>query len=105
MSNHDFRTEEPVWVRYGEYIGSGSDKFYEVRIDLADDGSFVITRRWGRRPDTGVGQIKTETRHSIYVAQRVALEYFGAKVTKGYREVERPYAASNHVGRIYGHEN
>jgi predicted DNA-binding WGR domain protein len=99
MSNHDFRDQEPAWVRYAEYVGGGHDKFYEVRVDLADDGSFIITRRWGARPDTGVGQIKTEARHSMTQAVGTALTYFGAKIHKGYRECERPMAASRLVAQ------
>lgn len=95
----DFRDTEPLWVRYAEFIGGGHDKFYEVRVDLDDDGSFVITRRWGARPDTGVGQIKIERRHQVTQAQGVALTFFLAKVKKGYRECERPLAASGQVAQ------
>jgi predicted DNA-binding WGR domain protein len=102
MDTYDFRDQDPLWVRYADWISTAHDKFYEVRIDLDDSGEFIITRRWGRRPDIGVGQIKTEARHSIEVATRVALEYFNAKIAKGYREAERPYAANSQVAQGYG---
>ena len=65
MSQQDFRDQEPVWVKYAEYIGDGSDKFYEVRIDMDDNGLFYVTKRWGRRPDSGAGQIKVESSQSM----------------------------------------
>src|SRR3954463_6461265 len=101
MSTQDFRDQEPAWVRYAEFIGEGSNKFYEVRVDMDDDGAFVITRRWGARPDTGAGQIRTETRHNMTQATGTALTYFTAKVAKGYREIPRPQGAGNKVAREY----
>lgn len=94
---YDFRDQEPLWVRYAEYVGGGSNKFYEVRIDLADDGHYVVTNRWGRRPDTGSGQIKEGVANTLPMAQRMALDKFALKLAKGYRECDRPLAASGHV--------
>jgi predicted DNA-binding WGR domain protein len=95
----DFRDQEPLWVRYAEFIGSGSDKFYEVRIDLDDDGDFITTNRWGPRPDQGKGQIKTTVASSLAMAQNLALDKFRAKLRKGYTETERPLAASAQVAQ------
>ena len=97
----DFRNTEPIWVRYAEFIDSKSNKFYECRVDLDDDGSFVITRRWGARPDSGVGQIKAERRHSDLQARGTATTYFTAKLAKGYVECERPAGASIPVAKDY----
>jgi predicted DNA-binding WGR domain protein len=96
---YDFRDQEPMWVRYAEYVGGGSDKYYECRVDLADDGSFVITRRWGARPDTGTGQIKIEVRHDSTQAVGHATTLLHAKLAKGYVECERPWAAGAMVAR------
>jgi predicted DNA-binding WGR domain protein len=93
----DFRDTEPAWVRYAEYIGNGSDKYYEVRVDLGDDGLFYVTKRWGRRPDTGAGQTKVEFSTSMLHATMMAKGALIEKVRKGYRECERPYGASNKV--------
>jgi predicted DNA-binding WGR domain protein len=97
MSDHDFRDQEPVWVRYAEYIGGGSDKFYEVRIDMDDNGLFYVTKRWGRRPDTGAGQIKVESSQNMSYAMGVADGMLAEKLRKGYRLTERPRGASNKV--------
>jgi predicted DNA-binding WGR domain protein len=104
MDTPDFRDTEPVWVQYAEYIGGGSDKFYEVRIDMDDDGLFYVTKRWGRRPDSGAGQIKVESSQSMSYAMGVANGMIEEKVRKGYRVTERPYGASNKVGREYGND-
>jgi predicted DNA-binding WGR domain protein len=95
----DFRDQDPAWVQYAEFIGDGSDKFYEVRVDMDDDGDFVITRRWGARPDTGAGQIKTETRYNMTQATGTALTYFMAKLHKGYHKADRPLAANQQVSQ------
>jgi len=98
----DFRAEEPVWVRYAECIGGSHDKFYEVRIDMGDDGTFYVTKRWGRRPDAGGGQIKVEPYQNMNAAQAVALNMLNEKRSKGYRETERPFGAGQRVRREYG---
>lgn len=99
MSTPDFRNEEPVWVKYLVYVDTRSDKFYEARIDMGDDGTFYLTKRWGRRPDTGDGQIKVETFHNLNAAQRAADDIVVAKINKGYGKTERPYAASSNVAK------
>lgn len=98
----DFRFEDPVWVRYAEYIGGGHDKYYEVRIDMDDNGWFVLTKRWGRRPDSGAGQTKTEEYVTINTATQAALSMLAEKIRKGYRECERPWGAGNKVRRENG---
>jgi predicted DNA-binding WGR domain protein len=98
----DFREEEPVWVRYAEWISAKHDKFYEIRIDMDETGTFWITKRWGRRPDSGGGQVKTETRQNAGQAQSMAESYFASKVGKGYTEVERPKGASQRVVKETG---
>ena len=105
MSNHDFRDQEPVWVRYAEYVGNGSDKFYEVRIDMADSGEFVLTKRWGPRPDQGRGQIKVETFQSMSLAMGVADGQLATKLRKGYVLTERPLAASGQVTQDWSDED
>jgi predicted DNA-binding WGR domain protein len=102
--DYDFRDQEPLWVKYAEYIGNGSDKFYEVRIDLTDEGDFCLTKRWGARPDTGRGQIKPEYYQSMSRAMGVADGQLADKLRKGYRIAERPYAANNQVFKETGHD-
>jgi predicted DNA-binding WGR domain protein len=102
MSTPDFRDQEPVWVKYAEYIGDGSDKFYEVRIDMGDDGKFYLQKRWGARPDSGAGQIKVETYTTMNAATAMANDIFRQKVRKGYFVSERPLGASNKVAKEYG---
>jgi len=94
---YDFRDQEPVWVEYAEYVGGGSNKYYEIRIDFADDGLYVLTKRWGARPDTGKGQIKVETFTSLDRARGVADGQLASKLRKGYRECARPEAAGKQV--------
>ena len=94
MNAQDFRDEEPVWVKYAEYVGQGSDKFYETTIHFGDDGVYYLQKRWGRNPDTGVGQIKVEPYASLQNAQAAAHGIFNEKIRKGYRIIERPYTAS-----------
>jgi predicted DNA-binding WGR domain protein len=101
---YDFRDQEPMWFRYAEYVGDGSNKYWEARIDLADDGQFILTTRWGAKPDRGAGQIKTAPFARLPHAQNSALNQFGAKIKKGYAEVDRPHAANNKVFREVGHD-
>lgn len=100
--DYDFRDSEPLWVKYAELISSDHDKFYEVRIDLTDEGQFCLTKRWGRRPDTGRGQIKTEYFQSVARAQGVADAQMNDKQRGGYRLCDRPYAANNQVFKESG---
>jgi len=100
MHEVDVRDTEPVWVKYAEYIGGGSDKFYELRVDLTDEGTFQMTARWGRRPDTGVGQTKVyDVTRSMGSATAHAEALFREKIKKGYRVAERPHAANRLVPR------
>jgi predicted DNA-binding WGR domain protein len=102
--DYDFRDQEPLWVKYAELIGGGHDKFYEVRIDLTDEGDYCLTKRWGRRPDTGRGQIKPEYYQSMSRAMGVADGMLADKLRKGYLQCERPYGASNQVFREVGND-
>jgi predicted DNA-binding WGR domain protein len=97
----DFRNEDPVWVKYAEFVGQGSDKFYETTIHFGDDGMYYLQKRWGARPDTGAGQIKVETYQNLNSAQAMANDIFRQKVRKGYAVVERPYSASLKVPKEY----
>jgi predicted DNA-binding WGR domain protein len=99
MINQDFRDQEPTWFKYAEYIGHGSDKFYETSIHFGDDGVFYLQKRWGRRPDTGAGQIKVEPYQSLNAAINNADATLGSKLMKGYTLSDRPWAASSHVAR------
>jgi predicted DNA-binding WGR domain protein len=100
----DFRSEEPAWVKYAEMIGGGHDKFYEVRVDMDDAGLFYVTKRWGRRPDAGGGQIKVESSQSMSYAIGVADGMLAEKLRKGYMLTERPFGASQRVFREVGHD-
>jgi predicted DNA-binding WGR domain protein len=103
-ADYDFRDEEPTWVKYAELTSMDHDKFYEVRVDLTDDGEFCLTKRWGRRPDTGRGQIKTAYYQSLAGATSAAQTMLASKVAKGYRECPRPYGASNQVFKEVGND-
>ena len=105
MSTPDFRNEEPVWTKYLVYVDSRSDKFYEARVDMGDDGTFYLTKRWGRNPDTGDGQIKVESYGRAIAATSNAEEIIRTKIAKGYRYTVRPYAASSNVSRDYTDED
>jgi len=102
MSTPDFRDQEPAWVKYAEMIGGGHDKFYECRIDMGDDGLFYVTKRWGRRPDAGGGQTKSESSQSMSYAMGVANGMIAEKLRKGYRLTDRPYGAGQRVRREAG---
>jgi predicted DNA-binding WGR domain protein len=104
MTEQDFRNEEPAWAKYAEYIGSGSNKFYEVTIHLGDDGVFYLQKRWGARPDAGAGQIKVEPNQSLPAAIAAANDIFVQKMRKGYIVTERPQGASNQVVKEYGND-
>jgi predicted DNA-binding WGR domain protein len=102
MSTMDFRNQEPVWVRYAINTAPGHDKYYEVRIDMDDRAVFVLTKRWGARPDAGGGQIKVEEYQTLPGAIGAANRQLDTKIAKGYRRCERPDGASNKVRREYG---
>ena len=100
MNGQDFRDQEPVWVKYLTYVGGNSNKFYECRVDMGDDGLFYVTKRWGRRPDDGGGQTKVESSTSMSYAMGVADGMVAEKVRKGYLFAERPARADSRVQRI-----
>jgi predicted DNA-binding WGR domain protein len=102
MTAPDFREDEPDWVRYAEWISAAHDKFYEVRVDMGDDGAFYLTKRWGRRPDAGGGQTKIEVYQQMQQAVSTAAAALAGKVSKGYTECERPYGASQRVVKETG---
>ena len=94
----DVRDTLPVWVKYAEYIGGGSDKYYELRVDLTDEGAFQMTARWGRRPDKGTGQTKVyDVTRSMGSATAHAEAMFREKIKKGYVQTDRPAAADRLV--------
>lgn len=105
MTAYDFRDQDPAWFKYAEWIGQGHDKYYEVRIDLADDGQFVLTKRWGPRPDNGKGQIKVETCQSMTSAISRATGWLDVKLRKGYKIAERPLAANGQVAEDWSDED
>jgi predicted DNA-binding WGR domain protein len=98
----DFREDEPVWVRYAEWVSTAHDKFYEVRVDMDEDGTFWLTKRWGRRPDSGGGQVKNEVYQSMQQAVNTATAALAGKVKKGYVECDRPLGASQRVVKETG---
>ncbi|HVQ18705.1 MAG TPA: WGR domain-containing protein [Actinomycetes bacterium] len=99
MSEHDFRDEVPVWVKYLIFINAKSNKYYEVRIDLGPDGLYYLTKRWGRRPDLGVGQTKVESSQNLNYVINKAEEMVRQKVAKHYALTERPTGANSRVSR------
>jgi predicted DNA-binding WGR domain protein len=94
---YDFRDQTPAWTQYAINTSGSHDKYYETRIDLADDGWFVLTKRWGRRPDTGKGQQKTEIYQSMSTAMGVAHGQLEDKIRGGYYLVDRPDTADSQV--------
>lgn len=88
---------DPTWFRYAVFIGTNteggeSNKFYEVSIELLDDGRFLLRKRWGARPDfLTSGQTKDQHFINMRQALRDANQIFQSKIDKGYREVERGY--------------
>lgn len=97
ISDYDFRDQPPAWSRYAINTSPGHDKYYETRIDMADDGTFVLTKRWGRRPDTGKGQTKVELFQSMSTAMGVADAQLANKLRGGYDLTERPASADGQV--------
>ena len=97
MSTPDFRDEIPVWVEYLTWVNDKHDKYYEVRIDLGDDGLYYVTKRWGRRPDKGDGQTQVSSSLSMDNATSRANAKVAEKVAKGYRNAPRPGLANSHV--------
>lgn len=107
MDEVDVRDTKPVWVKYAEYIGGGSDKYYELRVDLTDAGVFQMTARWGRRPDVGTGQTKVyDVVRSMGSATAHAEALFREKIKKGYCVADRPAAADRRVPKdVYDDED
>lgn len=95
----DVRDTTPEWCRYLVMVDgtNGHDKYYEVRIDLNDEAEFVLTRRWGRRPDKGRGQIGVEYFTDMDRAIRTAEVQVREKERKGYLAMARPTAADSQV--------
>ena len=86
----------PLWFLYAVLIDgtNNHDKFYELSISLEDDGTYVLSRRWGRRPDTlhsPAGQTKREPFRTFAGARSEARHLWDQKMRKGYREAERGY--------------
>lgn len=100
MTQYDFRDTEPLYVHYATFVGGNSNKFYEVRIDLADSGLYVLTKRWGARPDQGKGQIKVETYAMMPSATAQADAAIAAKISRGYRPSPRPDSANGQVDSL-----
>lgn len=105
MPAYDFRDQPPVWVWYGTYVGpnptnkSGwSEKYIEARVDLADDGAWVFSKRFGALPDNGRGTPQPKVFQSMEGAQRAARLWITEKQnTTGYTETPRPRAADSGV--------
>lgn len=74
-------------TRRFEYVGGGSDKFWEVTYpdEAVDRGCQTWTCRWGRRGTTG--QEKHFPEASMTRAIRNALDKITEKRNKGYVEV------------------
>jgi predicted DNA-binding WGR domain protein len=82
----------PLWFRYCIMRGGGHDKFYEVRVDLDESGQWVLTKRWGRRPDHLTnGQRQVKVYRNMEVAIRDANEVYQSKIGKGYWPTERGF--------------
>lgn len=99
MSHINFRDSIPVWVRYAVLIDPRSDKYYEVRVDITDQGGFAVTKRWGRRPDLGIGQTLQEIWPTSQAARAAANAIFAQKITRGYCVSERPEAVTSGLVR------
>lgn len=95
----DVRDTTPEWYRYLVLIDGtdNHDKFYEARVDLTDESEFCLTYRWGRRPDLGKGQIKTEYFTSMARAMGTADAKIEDKIRNGYQVMSRPTSANNQV--------
>lgn len=74
-------------TRRFEYVGHGSDKFWEVTYPdwSVDRGVRTWTCRWGRRGTNG--QTKTFTELSQLAAMTAANDKISEKVRKGYGEI------------------
>lgn len=91
----DVSARVPLWVGYAEYIGSGSDKFYEARVDQDTVSTWLVTKRYGARPDTGEGgQIRQETFSSRVAAESAAVKVFDSKLDKGYDACPWPFGSA-----------
>lgn len=90
MSALDVWNRAPRWVAYGEYVGGGSNKFYEARVD-AEGGSWVLTKRFGARPDTRGGQTRQESFATSEAAITAGTKVFNEKESKGYVQCAWPH--------------
>lgn len=100
----DFSGDEPVWLKYAEWVSSRHNKYYEVRVDFSDAGTYVVTKRWGPRPDLGAGQTKQESYASLQGATSEATRIYASKTGKGYVEAPRP-ARADKVERLTDEED
>ena len=81
-------------TRMFEYVGHGSDKFWEVTYPEWNEGGTIRlwSCRWGRRGTQG--QQKSFAASSPGAAQNAALGKISEKLAKGYVEVNRSLRAA-----------
>lgn len=80
----------PVWVRYAINTTT-RNAYYEVRIELNDDGRYLLVKRWGPLPDTlKGGNHKAQPYVNQHQAVAAANEAFNAKIRGEYWEADRP---------------
>jgi hypothetical protein len=80
----------PMWVRYAVNTTS-RNAYYEVRIDLLDDGRYIMTKRYGPLPDNlDNGTARTQPYVNMSQAIAAANEAMNAKLRGDYYEDERP---------------
>lgn len=81
----------PVWYRYLTNTIS-RNAYYEVRIELNDDGRYLMIKRWGPLPDRlDNGQTRVQPYVDGQKAIRAANEIVHGKLQGDYREAERPH--------------
>jgi hypothetical protein len=90
--------DTPSWILYAEMIttgidGIGHNEYFEVTIDLVDDGRFKIIQRWGPRPDIGLGQCRVTMYRTLLQAESLARYVMVNKIREGYQPAERPDSA------------
>lgn len=90
----DVTDRVPAWVSYAEYVGGGSDKFYEIRVDEGVN-SWLLTKRYGARPDSRTnGQTRQESFPTQAAAEAEARKVFESKTNKGYDPCPWPHGAA-----------
>lgn len=91
----DVKQLVPAWVGYADYVGGGSDKFYEVRVDEDTPGNWLVTKRFGRNPDDGTGgQVHQERHVNRQAAEANAVKVYDSKLGKGYDPRPWPHGAA-----------